>query len=74
MEDQVAIEDYEDVNDIPEGLARIEAMSHALKTAVPGEDPREILMRAGMFYAFLTYGKKQVMHANMGAPTGERFN
>ena len=72
-EPTVDIAEYEDVNDIPEGLARIEAMSHALKTAAPGEDPREILMRAAMYHAFLTFGKKQVVQVPMMAP-GERFN
>lgn len=45
-------------NDIPEGVARIEAMDHALKTATPGEDPRTVLVRAELYYRFLTNNRQ----------------
>lgn len=41
-------------NDIPEGMARIEALDHAMKTSYQGEDPAIVLARAGLYYKFLT--------------------
>jgi hypothetical protein len=50
-------------NDIPEGMARIEAMDCAIKTATPGEDVRQILGRAALYYAFLTTNRPAIMAA-----------
>lgn len=43
----------EETNDMPEGLARIEALNGALKTATGGEDVDAVLSRARMYYNFL---------------------
>lgn len=56
----LSMEDLENMNDIPEGVARIEAMEHAMRTATPGEDVQNILMRAAMYYAFLTANRQTI--------------
>lgn len=48
------MDELESANDIPDGVARIEALDNALKSCVPGEDAAKILDRAAQYYQFLT--------------------
>lgn len=45
-------------NDLPEGVARLEALNHAASMWVEGETEDVVLARAERMYAFLTQGRK----------------
>lgn len=46
-------------NDIPEGIARMRAMDHAMEMWQPGEGTDDILARAAKFYDFLVDFKQR---------------
>lgn len=56
----LTMEDMENINDIPDGVARIEALDQAMKTCVEGENPSDVLARANLYYAFLTANRNSV--------------
>lgn len=67
------MEDLEDTN-IPDNIVRVEALEHAMRTCIPGEDPSVIIARARIYFVYMTTGRVMTYSMAMEDAPGVPLN